>query len=127
MFVIMNKRNSRRYHMKIGEKIKKLRLERNFSLTELSLKAEVSKSYLSYIERGIQKNPSLQVLSRLAFNLDTTVEDLMGQQTNKIKKPLVDEEWIGLVDEAIKNGITKEDFSYYLDFMKFKNWVGKEN
>lgn len=107
--------------MKVGEKIKSLRLEKKYSISELSEKANVSKSYLSYIERGIQGNPSLQVISRLAENLDTTVEYLLGQQTIKIGRMPVDEEWAGLVDEAIKNGISKEDFAYYLDFMKFKS------
>ncbi|MFT9597505.1 helix-turn-helix domain-containing protein [Mesobacillus sp.] len=107
--------------MKVGEKIKSLRLEKKYSISELSEKANVSKSYLSYIERGIQGNPSLQVLSRLADNLDTTVEYLMGQQNMKAARMPVDEEWVGLVDEAIKNGISKEDFAYYLDFMKFKS------
>ena len=107
--------------MTVGEKIKSLRLEKNYSISELSEKANVSKSYLSYIERGIQGNPSLQVLSRLADNLDTTVEYLMGQQNTKSLMMRVDEEWAGLVDEAIKNGFSKEDFAYYLDFMKFKS------
>lgn len=112
--------------MKVGEKIKSLRLEKNYSITELSEKANVSKSYLSYIERGIQENPSLQVLSRLAKNLDTTVEYLMGEQTISLGRVPVDEEWIGLVDEAIKNGVSKADFAYYLDFMKFKSKREKE-
>lgn len=107
--------------MKVGEKIKSLRLEKKYSISELSEKANVSKSYLSYIERGIQGNPSLQVLSRLADKLDTTVEYLMSQQTMKGARFPVDEEWVGLVDEAIKNGLSKEDFAYYLDFMKFKS------
>ncbi|ESU32301.1 hypothetical protein G3A_12620 [Bacillus sp. 17376] len=38
----------------------------------------------------------------------------MGQQNMKAARMTV--------DEAIKNGISKEDFSYYLDFMKFKSW-----
>lgn len=107
--------------MKVGEKIKSLRLEKKYSISELSAKANVSKSYLSYIERGIQRNPSLQVLSRLADKLDTTVEYLMSQQNMKDARRPVDEDWVGLVDEAIKNGISKEDFAYYLDFMKFKS------
>ena len=111
--------------MKVGEKIKSLRLEKKYSISELSEKANVSKSYLSYIERGIQGNPSLQVLSRLAYNLDTTVEYLMGQQNMKNARMSVDEEWVGLVDEAIKNGISKEDFAYYVDFMKFKSKQNK--
>ncbi|WP_226086924.1 helix-turn-helix domain-containing protein [Mesobacillus sp. S13] len=107
--------------MTVGEKIKNLRLKKKYSISELSEKAKVSKSYLSYIERGIQGNPSLQVLSRLADNLDTSVEYLMGQQNTKTFQKPVDEEWAGLVDEAIKNGISKEDFAYYVDFMKFQS------
>jgi XRE family transcriptional regulator, master regulator for biofilm formation len=108
--------------MMVGEKIKSLRLRKKYSITELSEKASVSKSYLSYIERGIQENPSLQVLSRLANTLDTTVEYLMGREKfmNNEGVP-IDQEWILLVDEAIKNGISKKDFAYYLDFMKFNN------
>lgn len=48
--------------MIVGEKIKRLRIRKKYSITELSEKANVSKSYLSYIERGIQENPSVQVL-----------------------------------------------------------------
>ena len=109
--------------MMVGEKIKRLRVRKKYSITELSEKANVSKSYLSYIERGIQENPSLQVLSRLAKTLDTTVEFLMGQDTmsHTDEGYSIDQEWLQLVDEAIKNGISKDDFSYYLDFIKFKN------
>ncbi|RSD26909.1 helix-turn-helix domain-containing protein [Mesobacillus subterraneus] len=104
----------------VGEKIKNLRLKKRYSITELSEKANVSKSYLSYIERGIQENPSLQVLTRLAKTLDTTVEFLMGNEISGSNGGQVDAEWLLLVDEAIKSGISKEDFAYYLDFMKFK-------
>jgi len=113
----------------VGIRIKRLRLEKGLSINELSEKAGVSKSYLSYIERGIQQNPSLHVLSRLAETLDTNVEDLLEQQKKKksleIEKLHIDKEWIQLVHDAIQQGFTKEDFSYYLDFVKFKN--RKEN
>jgi len=113
--------------MMVGEKIKNLRIRKKYSITELSEKAKVSKSYLSYIERGIQENPSLQVLSRLARTLDTTVEYLMGQEIKMKNTSMpIDPEWILLVDEAIKNGVSKEDFSYYLDFIKFKNQTDQE-
>ncbi|MFO1443340.1 helix-turn-helix domain-containing protein [Bacillus sp. Bva_UNVM-123] len=107
----------------VGNRIKRLRLEKGYSINELSDKAGVSKSYLSYIERGIQQNPSLQVLSRLAETLDTNVEDLLEQKKRRkeIEKRTIDQEWIQLVNEAIQQGFTKEDFSYYLDFVKFKN------
>ncbi|MBY0122948.1 helix-turn-helix domain-containing protein [Bacillus sp. S/N-304-OC-R1] len=110
----------------VGMRIKRLRIEKGFSINELSEKAGVSKSYLSYIERGIQQNPSLLVLSRLAKTLDTDVEDLLDQteKSEEVEFMNVDSEWIGLVVDAIKTGITKEDFSYYLDFIKFKKKNG---
>lgn len=110
----------------VGNRIKQLRIKKRYSINELSEKAGVSKSYLSYIERGIQKNPSLQVLAKLASTLDTDVEDLLERRKiGSTKEDLtIDEEWIQLVHEAIRNGITKEDFSYYLDFIKFKKMGG---
>jgi XRE family transcriptional regulator of biofilm formation len=103
-------------------RIKQLRLQRGYSINELSEKARISKSYLSYIERGIQKNPSLHILSRLANSLGTTLEDLLDD--NKYQPQLdgicMDEEWKQIFSEAVEHGITKEDFSLYIDFIKFK-------
>ena len=48
----------------IGERIKRLRLQKGISLTELAEKAGVAKSYISSIERNLQKNPSIQFLER---------------------------------------------------------------
>ncbi|KAA9031193.1 helix-turn-helix domain-containing protein [Niallia endozanthoxylica] len=103
-------------------RIKQLRKLRGYSINELSLKAGISKSYLSYIERGIQQNPSLFILSKLANSLGTTVEDLLEEnQHSKKEVNHLDEEWIELFTEAINQGITKKDFSLYLEFIKFKN------
>ncbi|MEI2403950.1 helix-turn-helix domain-containing protein [Niallia taxi] len=102
----------------VGTALKRLRLEKGYSINELSDRAGVSKSYLSYIERGIQKNPSLQVLSKLASTLDTHVEELL--ETNPTSTDNLDSEWVNLVEEAIKEGITKDQFSCYLEFIKFK-------
>jgi XRE family transcriptional regulator, master regulator for biofilm formation len=101
-------------------RIKQLRKLRGYSINELSMKAGISKSYLSYIERGIQKNPSLHILSKLASTLGTTVEDLLEEnQHPEIDVKHLDEEWIELFTEAINQGVTKKEFSLYLEFMKF--------
>ncbi|WP_249365640.1 helix-turn-helix domain-containing protein [Cytobacillus citreus] len=107
-------------------RIKRLRIKKGYSINELSEKSGISKSYLSYIERGIQQNPSLQVLSRLANTLDTDVEDLLDNKKKEeiIELQNIDDDWIQLVHEAIQNGITKKDFAYYLDFIKFKKLNG---
>lgn len=103
-------------------RMKQLRLQRGYSINELSEKAGISKSYLSYIERGIQKNPSLHILSRLASSLGTTLEDLLDNHKHQpeLYEELIDEEWMQIFSEAIEHGITKEDFSLYIDFIKFK-------
>lgn len=109
--------------MQVGERIKKRRILKNYSITELAIKANVSKSYLSYIERGIQENPSLQVLSRLAKTLDVSLEELTGQPLYEQKEESlaqIDPEWLDMVEEAIRNGVSKEEFAFYIDFMKYK-------
>lgn len=109
--------------MQVGERIKKRRILKNYSITELAIKANVSKSYLSYIERGIQENPSLQVLSRLAKTLDVSLEELTGQPLYEQKEESlapIDPEWLDMIEEAIRNGVSKEEFAFYIDFMKYK-------
>ncbi|MBP3038519.1 helix-turn-helix domain-containing protein [Bacillaceae bacterium Marseille-Q3522] len=109
----------------LGHHIKRLRRMKGLSLNEMAKKSGVSKSYLSYIERGMQKNPSLQTLQKLANTLDTDVESLINlKKENPQSKDLqlkdLDTEWIALIEEAIQMGITKEEFSYYLNVIKFK-------
>ncbi|NEU29564.1 helix-turn-helix domain-containing protein [bacterium LRH843] len=102
----------------VGLRIKVLREEKGYSINELSEKANVSKSYLSSIERGIQINPSLQVLQRLATSLDTNVENIL-EQRNEEGVSTLDDDWLSLFEEAIQNGVTKEDFARYLEFIRF--------
>lgn len=102
----------------IGKKIKALRMLKGYSLTKMAEETEISKSYLSYIERGIQQNPSIKVLSKISALLNVSLEELTSPppQTSN----LLDEEWYDLFAEAIQTGVTKEDFRYYLSFIRFK-------
>ncbi|WP_019155876.1 XRE family transcriptional regulator [Robertmurraya massiliosenegalensis] len=106
----------------VGERIKELRKRKGYSISELAKHAGVSKSYLSYIERDVQKNPSLQFLSKIAKTLDTNIEYLLGQE---IEEEL-DEEWIALIKKAIDDGVDKSEFQKYLDFIKFKKWEERD-
>jgi transcriptional regulator with XRE-family HTH domain len=53
-----------------GRNIRELRKKKRMSLDQLSDLSGVSKSYISYIERGLQTNPSLSVLGKMAKALD---------------------------------------------------------
>ncbi|WNF35325.1 helix-turn-helix transcriptional regulator [Bacillaceae bacterium IKA-2] len=53
-----------------GVNIRKLRKQKKMSLDQFANISGVSKSYISYIERGLQKNPSLSVLEKMAKAFD---------------------------------------------------------
>lgn len=106
----------------LGNYIKKLRMQKGLSLTELAERASVSKSYLSTIERDLQQNPSIQFLEKIASVLGTTIESLI-QQSSPTKKNDVndlDDDWISIVKEAMVSGIDKDEFKDFLDYQKWR-------
>ena len=110
----------------IGNKIKELRTKKGYTITELSKLAKVSKSYLSQLERGLQRNPSLQFLYKIATPLDTTIEYLLkGERISSLEIPDLDEEWRILIKRAIDEGLVKEDFKEYINYLKFSMWLNK--
>ncbi|MEH7500495.1 helix-turn-helix domain-containing protein [Neobacillus drentensis] len=112
----------------IGQKIKRLRQQKGYSITELGRLADVSKSYLSQLERGIQTNPSLQFLVKVAVPLDTSVQYLL--EDSKLEQhgdSELDEEWKILIRQAIEDGLKKEDFHEYLNFIRFQSWMREQN
>lgn len=61
----------------VGENLRRLRRLHDLSQEAVALEAEVARSYMSALERG-KRNPTLQLLERLAWALDTTVIDLIS-------------------------------------------------
>lgn len=62
----------------LGERIRQQRKELGLSLTELAKQAGISKSYLSNLERGLQKNPSIEVLKKISGYLKVDLENLIS-------------------------------------------------
>ncbi|MRX72608.1 helix-turn-helix domain-containing protein [Bacillus lacus] len=108
-----------------GTTIKKLRRERGYSISELAERAGVSKSYLSYIERDVQKNPSLQFLKKISDTLNVDVNHLLTEEVKTSAEEL-DNEWVSLLSGAIEKGLTKEEFKEYCAFLEFKHWQAKK-
>ncbi|MEH7180531.1 helix-turn-helix domain-containing protein [Neobacillus vireti] len=112
----------------IGERIKKLRKQKGYSITELANLAKVSKSYLSNIERGLNKNPSIHFLMKIAKPLEVSIEYLLrgdnqeAAQTENDRKGILDKEWENIIGKAIEDGINKDDFIEYISYIKFKIW-----
>jgi XRE family transcriptional regulator, master regulator for biofilm formation len=105
----------------IGKRISYLRMKKGYSISALAKSSGVSKSYLSQIERGIQGNPSLQFLSKLAATLDSSIEFLLGEDGSVPCKEQIDEEWASLFKEAINDGMSKQEFIELSKYIRFKN------
>lgn len=65
------------FAMDIGKKIKKFRKKRKISIRELSKISGVNASYISRLERGVDKNPGLEVKLSLAKALKIDVNMLL--------------------------------------------------
>tara|TARA_R110000803_G_scaffold51864_3_gene106947 strand:- start:3456 stop:3773 length:318 start_codon:yes stop_codon:yes gene_type:complete len=63
----------------LGARLKELRLKKGFSLQNLADKVEASKAHIWDLETGRAKNPSMDLLVKLAKSLNTTVYDLVGE------------------------------------------------
>lgn len=75
----------------IGSRIRRLRAQRQFSLSELAERAGVSKSYLSTVENGTGSRPGVQVLHKIAVALGVSLADLLGRQIQPTKPTAVPE------------------------------------
>ncbi|WP_066258692.1 helix-turn-helix domain-containing protein [Neobacillus drentensis] len=63
--------------------LKRLRQEKGYSLTKLGKLTGISKSYLSLLERGIQKNPSIEIIEKIAKVLKVDMNYLILPTENK--------------------------------------------
>jgi len=66
--------------MSIGARLKELRVRKNKSLQELADAVGASKAHIWEIERGGSKNPSMDLLTKLAEYFDVSVSYLVGEQ-----------------------------------------------
>ena len=104
----------------IGQRIQHLRKKNALSLTELSQRAGVAKSYLSSIERGLQQNPSIQFLEKISEVLGVSVEVLIHDNKTVQAVNTLDREWEQLVREAMASGVSKEQFKQFLESNQWK-------
>ena len=63
-----------------------LRQEQGLSLRQLAVRPAISPTYLGEVERGL-KEPSSEMLDRLALALGVTVADLLGRVAGELGSP----------------------------------------
>lgn len=69
--------------MTIGDRLKRQRVRRGYSQTELARLSGVKQSLISRIENGSRDNPSADVLRGLAKALGCTTDYLVGMYENE--------------------------------------------
>jgi transcriptional regulator with XRE-family HTH domain len=69
--------------MPLGDRIKELRIRKNKSLQEVADAIGASKAHIWELESNRSKNPSLDLLKKLAGYFDTTVAFLIDEQATQ--------------------------------------------
>jgi XRE family transcriptional regulator of biofilm formation len=103
----------------IGQTISKIRKEKGLTLTQLAQKSNLSKSYLSNIERALNKNPSIKVMKKVAEGLEVNFDQLMISPTVHQNPEL---EWLTFIKELKGLGIKKEQLHEYKAIIEFAKW-----
>ncbi len=104
----------------IGKKIVELRKKRGMTLSELAEKANISKSYISGLERNINDNPSIQVINKIASILEVDVTTLIGAEVKH--QECLETEWQEFVRELKATGIDKDQIVEYKTLIEFIKW-----
>jgi transcriptional regulator with XRE-family HTH domain len=69
--------------MSLGAELKKLRIQRKESLQNVADAVRASKAHIWDIERGASKNPTMDLLDRLATHFGVSVGSLVGEKPPK--------------------------------------------
>lgn len=76
----MMKENRETIAAKIGERIRKFRIEQNLSQEELAFLAEIHPAYIGKVERG-EKCPTIETLHKIATGLKIPLHTLTNVDT----------------------------------------------
>lgn len=108
----------------IGKKIYDIRKKKGMTLSELAKRSNISKSYLSVIERSINENPSIQVIHKIAAGLDVDIKTIID--ADKESMQFLEREWLDFVSDLKSTGIDKKQIQEYKAVIEFIKWQ-KEN
>ena len=104
--------------LELGDRIKRFRLGRNLTLKEVELKAKVSATHISEIERGMT-SPTVGALTKIAralgtepsYFLQTDVTPPVSVVRKADRRVLFDEAW-GATMHRLCNGVRGSEMSF---------------
>nr|WP_251027665.1 helix-turn-helix transcriptional regulator [Bacillus sp. ISL-41] len=98
------------------------RRQKGLTISELAKRTKISKSYLSNIERDLNRNPSIDVVQRIAAVLDIELEEFLRIEKTNGNPNNIDEDLISFAAELKESGIQKEQISEYKTLFEFIQW-----
>jgi transcriptional regulator with XRE-family HTH domain len=101
----------------IGEKLKKLREQKNLTLREAAEKIGMAYSYISQIENG--KVPSLDKIKKLCDLYEVPISSLFGEKVepdDSLKK--IGVEWIAFAEDMKDKDISPDEIKQTLQMLK---------
>ncbi|MFV8826224.1 helix-turn-helix domain-containing protein [Alkalihalobacterium sp. APHAB7] len=98
----------------IGETVKKYRIRKGLTLSDIAERSGIEKSYLLSIEEKIYLNPSLQYFEKISPILGIPVDDLLMECSQETFDPI----WNDVVNEALESGLTTEEYIKFLESTK---------
>lgn len=107
----------------LGRNIYEIRKRQGLTLSEVAERAGISKSYLSNIERDVNRNPSIRVSKKIASVLGVELKTLLTAEENQ-DHPL-DQEWLDFVKELKDSGIRKDEIQDYKALIEFIKWQNR--
>lgn len=96
--------------MSLGARLKELRLNKGVSLQAVADSVAASKPHIWELERGTTKNPSLELISKLASYFGVTVDYLAGTGAKE-----EDAEYLAFAREAEEKGFSVNDLQKMLE------------
>jgi len=86
--------------MALAAKLKELRIKHKKSLQEVADEVRASKAHIWDLETGKSKNPSLELLVKLAKCFKVSVADLVGEKSNKQRRRTTNSSYVPRVKRA---------------------------
>jgi XRE family transcriptional regulator, master regulator for biofilm formation len=106
----------------IGQNIAKIRKQRGITLSELAEQTKISKSYLSNIERNLNKNPSLEIILKISSVLNVDLVTLLKTGNDHDTHFYIEKEWADFIGELKKLGLEKDKIHQYKPLIEFIKW-----
>ncbi|MYL34533.1 DNA-binding anti-repressor SinI [Pontibacillus yanchengensis] len=98
-----------------GDRFRHFRCQKRLSLEEIVGRTGIPKPILKEIEKNAIPNPSMFIMNKIANALEIPLDEILYSSSSNTYEEL-DEEWLKVVREAMESGISKEEFSEFLEF-----------